>query len=160
MKKPKRYKIYETYVIKVPKFEEEAGFYATAKSSARMSKIHSKNTSAEMKLRKALWKSGCRYRLYSKKLIGKPDIVFVSKRLVVFIDGGFWHGYEWEHKKQKLLSNRDYWIAKIERNMERDLQVTQDLVEDGWTVMRFWEHEIEKNLEDCVSKVLSMFEKP
>src|SRR5687767_7673824 len=94
--------------IKIPRFTEATGFYATPKSSALMKKIRSKNSKAEIKLRKALWGLGLRYRLH-KKMVGKPDLIFIRKKLVVFIDGDFWHGYNWEERKAKLKSNRDYW---------------------------------------------------
>ena len=154
MSKPKPYKTADEYVIKVPRFNEEAGFYATAKSSAVMSRIRAKNTKAEVMLRKALWHYGYRYRLYSKKLIGRPDIIFAKYKIAVFVDGDFWHGYDWEHKKKKLATNKAYWIPKIERNMQRDMEVTQTLLRQGWTVIRFWEHEIKKSLEGCAGEVI------
>lgn len=144
--------------ISTPKFKESAGFYATKKSSALMSKIRSSNTKAEVKLRKALWKAGFRYRLYRKEIIGKPDVVFVKYRVAIFVDGDFWHGYNWEEKKKKILSNRAYWIPKIESNIERDKQVNNTLTSKGWTVIRFWEHEIEKNIDECVIRVRAAFE--
>ena len=147
-------RIYESEPIKVPRFEEEAGFYANAKSSAVMSRIRAKNSKAEVMLRKALWNYGYRYRLYSDKLIGKPDIIFPKFRVVVFVDGDFWHGFDWENKKKKIKTNKAFWIPKIERNMQRDMAVTQTLLRQGWTVIRFWEHEIKKSLEGCVGEVL------
>jgi DNA mismatch endonuclease (patch repair protein) len=153
--KLKTYNLIEEGVIKVPRFEEDEGFYATVRSSATMSKIRSKNTKAEVLLRKALWKNGCRYRLHAKGLAGKPDIIFRKRKVVVFIDGDFWHGYNWEEKKKKLVSNKAYWIPKIERNMQRDAEVNLKLLNSGWSVMRFWEHEIEQNLNSCINKILS-----
>src|ERR1022692_3234017 len=128
MNKPKPYKTADEYVIKVPRFNEEAGFYATPKSSAVMSRIRAKNTKAEVMLRKTLWHYGYRYRIYSKKLIGRPDIIFTKYKIAVFVDGDFWHGYDWEQKKKKLATNKAYWIPKIERNMQRDMEVTQMLI--------------------------------
>jgi DNA mismatch endonuclease (patch repair protein) len=154
MSKPKPYKTADEFVIKVPRFEEEAGFYATAKSSAVMSNIRAKNTKAEVMLRKALWHYGYRYRLYSKKIMGRPDIIFSKHKIAVFVDGDFWHGYDWENKKKKIATNKTYWIPKIERNMQRDMEVTQTLIRQGWTVIRFWEHEIKKSLEGCVGEVI------
>ena len=154
--KPKPYLIQDDDIIKVPRFEEESGFYATAKSSAVMSKIRSKNTKPEIMLRKALWAHGCRYRLHAKGIIGKPDIIFVSCRVVVFVDGDFWHGYNWEEKRKKLMTNKAYWIPKIERNIQRDTAVNNSLLKSGWIVVRFWEHEVERNLDECVLKVLSL----
>jgi DNA mismatch endonuclease, patch repair protein len=154
LSKDRPYKIYDAEKIKVPRFEEAAGFYATAKSSAIMSRIRAQNNKAELMLRKALWSYGYRYRLYSKKVMGKPDIIFSKHRLVIFVDGDFWHGYDWENKQKKLATNKGFWIPKIERNMQRDMEVNQTLLRQGWTVIRFWEHEVKNSLEGCVGEVL------
>jgi DNA mismatch endonuclease (patch repair protein) len=140
-------------VIQVPRFAEDAGFYSTPERSALMRKIRSKNTKAEIQLRKILWKHGFRYRLHTKGLIGKPDIIFVKQKLVVFVDGNFWHGYNWKYRKEKLLSNKEYWIPKIERNMQRDIIITNKLMKDGWKVIRFWDHEIFKDANNCAEKI-------
>lgn len=128
-------------------------FKTTKERSELMSKIRSVNTKPELALRKALWKSGLRYRLNVPKLKGKPDIVFNKYKIVVFVDGEFWHGYNWIEKKPKIKANRKYWIKKIERNIERDLENTNFLISDGYNVFRFWEHEIKKNLLGCVNKI-------
>jgi DNA mismatch endonuclease (patch repair protein) len=154
LNKQKPYDTYDNEKIKVPRFEEEAGFYATVKSSAVMSRIKAKNTKAEVMLRKALWNYGYRYRLHSKKVIGRPDIIFAKHKMAVFVDGDFWHGYDWENKKEKIGTNKAYWIPKIERNMQRDMEVTQTLLTQGWTVIRFWEHEVKKSLEGCAGEVI------
>lgn len=104
--------------IVVPQFNEENGFYTTKQRSELMSKIKSKNTKPEIKVRKALWALGFRYRKNVKELPGSPDIVFAKQRLVIFIDGEFWHGFNWESKKSKLVANRGFWIPKIERNIQ------------------------------------------
>ena len=119
-----------------------------------MSKIRSKNTKSEMLFRKALWKKGVRYRVDSKKLPGKPDVSIQKYKLAIFIDGKFWHGYNWDEKKDKIKSNRRFWIPKIERNMQRDRQVNRKLKEMGYTFFRFWEHEITNNLNKCINDVL------
>ena len=85
-----------------------------------MRAIRSKDTTIELALRKALWQRGIRYRKNYKGLIGKPDIVITKYRIAVFCDSDFWHGYDWENRKARIKSNRDYWIPKIERNMKRD----------------------------------------
>jgi len=120
-----------------------------------MGKIKSKDTKAELKLRKALWCLGYRYRVNVKELPGRPDIVFRRHKLAIFIDGEFWHGYRWEEKKEKIKSNRGFWIPKIERNMQRDQANNRDLVDKGWQVMRFWEKEVHKDLEGCLERVLA-----
>lgn len=118
-----------------------------------MRAIRSKDTTIELALRKALWQRGIRYRKNYKGLIGKPDIVITKYRIAVFCDSDFWHGYDWENRKARIKSNQDYWIPKIERNMKCDREVTATLVEQGWIVLRFWEHTIRKELEECVEDI-------
>lgn len=117
----------------------------------------SKDTKPELILRKELWKRGLRYRKNYKKVIGKPDIAFVGKKIAIFVDGKMWHGYDWENQKNDFKSNREFWIAKIERNIERDKEVTEQLKNDGWTVLRFWDFEIKKHLSDCADKIEQVY---
>ncbi len=140
--------------IKVPRFNEESGFYTTPERSKIMGKIRGKNTKPELAFRKALWSAGYRYRIDYKKLIGKPDIALKKYKTVIFIDGEFWHGNNWEERKQKIKTNREFWIPKIERNIQRDQEVNLALKEMGYTVFRFWESEIKKDLDNCLKKVL------
>lgn len=156
MNKRKTPKIIKEEIIKVPRFKEGEGFHATQKSSAIMKKIRSKNTKAEVILRKALWNNGCRYRLHAKLIVGRPDIIFPKQKVVIFVDGDFWHGYNWPEKKKRLVANKAYWVPKIERNIQRDLEITKQLLENGWFVVRFWEHEVYKQLTECVEKVLKI----
>lgn len=118
-----------------------------------MKKIRLKNTQPEIILRKELTKLGLRYRLHSAKLPGKPDLVLNKFKLVIFIDGEFWHGFEWKKKKPTIKSNRDYWIPKIERTIRRDKDNTKKLNELGFVVFRFWEQQIKKDLQSCVTKI-------
>lgn len=118
-----------------------------------MQAIRSKDTSIELSLRKALWNEGIRYRKNYRKLPGKPDIVITKHHIAIFCDSDFWHGYDWVNRNQRIKSNRDYWIPKIERNMERDKAVTIQLQAAGWTVLRFWEWQIKKHLSECVETV-------
>ena len=118
-----------------------------------MRAIRSKDTTIELALRKALWQRGIRYRKNYKGLIGKPDIVITKYRIAVFCDSDFWHGYDRGNRKSRIKSNQNYWIPKIERNMKRDREVTAALVEQGWIVLRFWEHTIRKELEECVNDI-------
>ncbi len=120
-----------------------------------MQAIRSKDTSIELRLRKALWERGIRYRKNYKKLIGKPDIAITKYRIAVFCDSDYWHGYDWENRNQRIKSNREYWIPKIERNMARDQEVNEALERDGWTVLRFWEWQIKKQLDICVDEILA-----
>lgn len=90
-------------------------------------------------------------------ITGKPDIVFKGKKVVVFCDSDFFHGYDWENRKNDIKSNRDFWISKIERNIQRDKEVTACMEDDGWIVLRFWGRDIKKELNkcaDCIKKVL------
>lgn len=147
-------KPYPEFDIKVPRFEEALGFYTTKQRSATMSKIRSKNTKPEIAFRKALWRAGVRFRVNSKHLPGRPDITNKSKKFVVFIDGEFWHGHDWEEKKATIKSNRKFWVPKIERNMQRDQQNNLALEKLGFKVFRFWQKDVEENLGVCLMEVL------
>jgi len=118
-----------------------------------MSKIKGVNTTPEIALRKALWTAGIRYRKNVNTMPGKPDIVIAKIKLTIFVDSEFFHGYNWNEKKTKIKTNRDYWIPKIERNMQRDKEVNEFLTANGWTVLRFWSKDVEKNLETCVATI-------
>jgi len=120
-----------------------------------MQAIKGRDTSIELALRKALWKAGIRYRKNLASLPGKPDIAITKYKIAIFCDSDFWHGYNWEISKNKIKSNHDYWIPKIEGNMHRDEKVNELLRNAGWTVIRFWEHDIKKSLPACVEKVLA-----
>ena len=122
--------------------------------SYTMSRIRGKDTSIEVKLRKALYEKGCRYRCNSKYIYGHPDISFKGVKVVVFCDSEFWHGKDFEENEKKIQSNRDYWIPKIKRNIERDNEVNEKLTQEGYLIFRFWGGEIEKNLDKCVTKIL------
>ncbi|MUH35056.1 very short patch repair endonuclease [Zobellia amurskyensis] len=152
---PKDYSIER---IKVPRFNEESGFYTTPKRSKIMSKIRGKNTKPELAFRKALYAAGYRYRIDYKKLIGKPDIALKKYKTVIFIDGEYWHGYNWEERKPKVKTNREFWIAKIERNIQRDEEVNEELERLGYKVFRFWETEIKKELDRCLTEVTQHLE--
>ncbi len=120
-----------------------------------MSKIRSKNTEPELILRKALHALGYRYRINHPKLPGKPDITFVSAKVCVFVDGEFWHGFEWKKKKPKIKANREYWIPKLEANIARDKRNNKELKKLGYTVLRFWEQQVRTSLDDCIKQIES-----
>ena len=124
--------------------------FSKEKRSKIMSSIKSKDSKIEIMLRKALWKRGYRYRINYPQIIGKPDIVFVKKKVAVFCDGEFWHGYDWEKRKYEIKSNQKFWHEKIEKNIKRDEDVNLSLSEQGWKVIRFWGKDIEKNLPKCI----------
>ena len=126
--------------------------YTPEQTHKIMSSVRSKGTNIEVKLRKALWNNGLRYRKNLKTLPGKPDIAFTKYRLAVFCDSEFWHGKDWEILKLKLErgTRPDFWIAKIERNRNRDKQTDKELEYMGWTVLRFWGKEILSQTDKCV----------
>ena len=120
-----------------------------------MSNIKNKDTGIEVKLRKALWKKGYRYRKNYKKLPGKPDIVLPKYKLVVFCDSEFFHGKDWEelHEQLKRGNNAEFWIKKISQNRIRDEEINKQLKFMGWTVIRFWGKDIKKDVEQCVKVI-------
>lgn len=120
--------------------------------SKNMRHIRSKDTSIEVKLRKELWHKGYRYRKNYKKLPGSPDIVLTKYKIAIFCDSEFFHGKDWEVLKARLEkgSNPDYWIKKIERNRDRDMENDKKLLFLGWTVIHFWGKDILRNTEECI----------
>lgn len=127
-----------------------------------MKNIRSKDTAIEIRLRKALWQKGYRYRKNYKELPGCPDIVLTKYKIAIFCDGEFFHGKDWEVLKPRLeqSNNSQFWINKISRNIERDDEVNKKLLFLGWTVIRFWGKDIKKKTEECVRVVEeTIFEK-
>ncbi len=120
--------------------------------SKNMSRIRSKDTSIEVKLRKTLWHKGYRYRKNYKSLPGSPDIALTKYKIAIFCDSEFFHGKDWEVLKARLEkgSNPDYWIKKIERNRDRDVENDKKLLFLGWTVIHFWGKDILQNTEECI----------
>lgn len=109
-----------------------------------------KDTGPEIRLRRALWAAGLRYRLKSK-LSGKPDIVFPKAKVAVFVDGCFWHGCPLHF--QQPVNNAEFWKQKIGNNRERDARLTDELTHAGWVVLRLWEHEVTHDLTACVERI-------
>lgn len=118
-----------------------------------MQAVKHKDTSIELLLRKELWTRGFRYRKNVKSVFGKPDIAFIGKKVAVFCDSEFWHGYNWEVYRDDIQSNRDFWIPKIERNIERDKQVNDYLRAHGWIVLRFWGRELKQDVSACANQI-------
>lgn len=120
-----------------------------------MQSIHSKDTKIEVILRNALWHEGIRYRKNYTKIPGKPDIAITKYKIAIFCDSEFFHGKDWDQLKPRLekSNNSDFWIKKISRNRERDVEVDRELRSLGWIVLRFWGAEIKKELEQCVNTV-------
>ncbi len=117
-----------------------------------MRNIKSKDTEIELLLRRELWHRGYRYRKNDKTLPGSPDIVLSKHKIVIFCDGEFFHGKDWEILRPKLMksNNSEYWISKISRNIEHDNEVNKALLFLGWTVIRFWGKDIKKDIRGCV----------
>ena len=118
-----------------------------------MQAVKNKDSKIEVLLRKELWSRGLRYRKNVKSVCGKPDIAFIGKRIAVFCDSEFWHGYDWENKKKEIKSRQEFWIPKIERTMQRDIEVTAELESKGWVVLRFWGAQIKKDVSGCADSV-------
>ena len=124
--------------------------------SRNMSRIRSSNTRLEVQFGKAMWAAGIRYRK-QYPVTGKPDFALPRLKIAVFCDSHFWHGYRWtEHGRKQIRTRPDFWIPKIERNMERDREVDRALQRDGWAVLRFWEHELTNSSTKCVRRVLKV----
>ena len=127
-----------------------------------MSAIHSKDTRPELLLRHALWRRGLRYRVSVKTLPGKPDIVFTRAKIAIFCDGDYWHGHNWALRgipslEDELAGYSEYWQNKIKYNIKRDKENTVKLEDDGWTVLRFWESDIKKNIDKCVDEIIQKY---
>ena len=130
---------------KAPSFKGLRPSSEASSRSKRSNRAH--DTKPELILRRALWRLGLRYRKNVTTLPGKPDIVFPGAKVAIFCDGDFWHGKDWEQRKVKLSqgSNAEYWIAKIQRNIDRDRKNTSTLERQGWQVIRLWESAILRN---------------
>lgn len=117
-----------------------------------MSHIKGKDTFIEVKLRHLLWEKGYRYRKNYKDLPGNPDIVLTKYKIVIFCDGEFFHGRNWEDLREHLKNsnNSQFWISKIARNIDRDDEINKKLSAMGWTVLRFWGEDIKKHPDECV----------
>lgn len=121
-----------------------------------MSHIRSSDTGPEVLLRKALWRNGVRYRKNYKMLPGTPDIVITKQKIAIFVDGDFWHAKGHQDKPgEQIKSNRDFWVKKLSRNVERDREINDELLQLGWLVLRFWESDIQRDLFGCVEEIIS-----
>ena len=122
--------------------------------SRNMQRIKGKDPKPERKLRLALWHAGIRYRKNYRILAGTPDIATTRYKLAVFVDGDFWHGKgHQEAPGEQIRTNREYWVPKLTRNVERDKEVNDALTADGWLVLRYWESDIKKNVEAVVEDI-------
>ena len=120
-----------------------------------MSRIRSSGSEIERILAKKMWESGIRYRKQYKLIQGKPDFALVSKKIVIFCDSAFWHGFKnMKTKLHHFKTNQDFWIPKIRHNIARDKEVNRKLENGGWKVLRFWDFQIKNDVEKCVEKIL------
>lgn len=120
--------------------------------SKNMQAVRSTNTKEEVRLAKALWNLGYRYRKNNKTVFGKPDFTFKKLKIAIFVDSEFFHAKDWETRK-KPQTNPEFWIKKIERNMQRDIEVNTHLKSQNWKVLRFWSNDIKKNLDACIFEI-------
>ena len=127
--------------------------FTKEKRSKIMRAIKSKNTKEEVRLAKALWHRGHRYRKNDRTIFGTPDLSFKKYKIAVLVDGEFFHGKDWEKVKTRLDSNKEYWIKKIERNQERDIEVNQYLASKGWKVLRFWSKDVKQKCYTTVRTI-------
>lgn len=127
--------------------------------SKNMRAIKATGTKDEVRLAKALWHLGYRYRKNDKSVFGKPDLTFKKHKVAIFVDSEFFHGKDWETQKFRIKSNQEFWHKKIGRNIERDQEVNQYLTNNGWKVLRFWSKEVKKNLQECIDTIISFIDK-
>ena len=121
-----------------------------------MSRIKGKDTGLEVAVRSELHRRGLRFRKHVADLPGKPDVVFAKSRVVVFIDGDFWHGYRFPAWQDKVS---EFWRVKISKNRARDAKNHRKLRRQGWTVVRLWQHELERDFEGAIDRVVSALER-
>lgn len=121
---------------------ESTDFYDAVKRSAVMRRVKGRDTTPEMTVRRALTRLGARYRLHRKDLPGNPDIVMPGPRLAIFVHGCFWHGHDCARGSRVPKQNRDYWVAKVGRNVARDARNGEALTAQGWRVEVVWECEL------------------
>lgn len=139
----------------VPRFDP---LQPSSTAASRIKKrVRSRDTKAELILRSNLHKRGLRFRLHAPHLVGRPDIVFVGARLLVFVDGDYWHGRDWARRRRKLAAgaNSEYWLSKIRSNMKRDRKQTKLLQRAGWRVLRIWETDVLRDPE-CATELIAI----
>lgn len=131
--------------------------HTPSQRSKNMRAIKSTGTKEEIRLAKALWHLGYRYRKNNKTIFGKPDLTFKKYKIAIFVDSEFFHGKDWETHKHRIKSNPEFWYKKIERNIQRDIEVNNYLAKQGWTVIRFWSGEVKNHLDSCITEIQNEF---
>ena len=127
--------------------------FSPEKRSWVMSRIRGKYTKIDVRMRQMLFEAGYEFEMYPK-MFGSPDFVLRQRRMAIYCDGDFWHGYRYYTKKRPA---KKFWRDKIEENMRRDRRYSRRLRRDGWSVLRFWEHDIEKNPDKCMRRIRRKF---
>ena len=127
-----------------------ADVFSKEKRSWVMSRIRGTNTKIDLEMKRLLSEMKVRYEMYPK-MYGNPDFILKKKKVAIFCDGDFWHGYRYDEKKKPA---KKFWRDKIEGNMKRDRKVSRKLRSDGWKVIRIWEHDIERRPEFCAGRIL------
>ena len=128
----------------------------TTQRSHCMARVKGRNTKPELILRRWLWSAGFRYRLYSKKIAGKPDIVFPGRKKVIFVHGCFWHKHNCGHFSWPK-SNAEFWKKKIQGNLKRDRNNAKAIIQIGWQSLVVWECELKKGISRCLQKKITRF---
>jgi DNA mismatch endonuclease (patch repair protein) len=131
-----------------------ADCFTKEKRSEIMSKIRSKNTKAEVLVFRELRRRCIYFQKHYNRALGKPDIALPRKKIAIFIDGDFWHGYRFSNTKNRLP--KKYWQEKIENNIKRDRKNRAKLRKDGWRVLRVWEHEVLKTFDITIEKIIKL----
>lgn len=127
--------------------------------SHKMSRIRAKNTGIEERMAGALRKHGLRgYRRNVRGILGTPDFCWRGKKIAVFCDSSFWHGYDWKNQIKTIKTRRKFWVNKIETNIDRDKRINRKLRGEGWVVLRFWDSDIDKNADWCVTQIKELLE--
>lgn len=122
-----------------------------AQRSHCMSRVKSKDTGLEVIVRRSLRKRGLKFEKHARDLPGSPDLVFRDAKVAVFIDGDFWHGWRFPAWKHPVTP---FWREKIEKNRRRDAKNFRKLRRDGWTVVRLWQHQISRDLDACIERIM------
>jgi DNA mismatch endonuclease (patch repair protein) len=145
----------DTSRLRAPSYK---GLKPASEAASRAKRANrKKDTAQEVLLRRALWRLGLRYRKHVSGLPGNPDLVFRRAKVLVFCDGDFWHGRNWDTLKTQLerRHNADYWLAKIARNRQRDAQNTALLEQQGWQVIRLWETDVTADPDAAAGLILA-----
>jgi DNA mismatch endonuclease (patch repair protein) len=128
-------------------------FVTQQQRSKNMRAIKSSGTKDEVRLAKALWHLGYRYRKNNRTVFGTPDLTFKKYKIAIFVDSEFFHGKEWDTQRDRAKTNTEFWQKKIERNIQRDIEVNNYLTAQGWKIFRFWSKEVKKDLDSCINVI-------